>query len=181
MKSTRKLTLWQIKKKKEERKKNENRNIILVNLVHINGMLTKRKLTVMSEEPVQPFKHGTSKKFLLCLLKIDQRERQIYYWTKKRIHKSQKLFQPQYISHLLPLYGSFLVLRVGAITKRSLRVWPWIWSLRDNLSPWLKFWGTFSFLGGQKFVHPSADAKGFVFSAGLLIGLGRKSQISRDF
>ena len=42
-------------------------------------------------------------------------------------------------------------------------------------------WGTFSFLGGQKFVHPSADAKGFVFLAGLLIGLGRKSQISRDF
>lgn len=118
MKSTRKLTFWQIKKK-EERKKNENRNIILVNLVHINGMLTKRKLTVMSEEPVQPFKHGTSKKFLLCLLKIDQRERQIYYWTKKRIHKSQKLFQPQYISHLLPLYGSFLVLRVGIITKWS--------------------------------------------------------------
>ena len=28
-------------------------------------------------------------------------------------------------------------------------------------------WGTF--LGGQKFVHPSADAKGFVFLAGLLI------------
>ena len=51
----------------------------------------------------------------------------------------------------------------------------------DNLSPWLKFWGTFSFLGGQKFVHPSADAKGFVVLAGLLIGLGRKSQISRDF
>ena len=42
------------------------------------------------------------------------------------------------------------------------------------MSPWLKFWGTFSFLGGQKFVHPSADAKGFVFLAGLLIGLGRK-------
>ena len=35
-------------------------------------------------------------------------------------------------------------------------------------------WGTFSFLGGQKFVHPS-------FLAGLLIGLGRKSQISKDF
>ena len=47
--------------------------------------------------------------------------------------------------------------------------------------PLAKFWGTFSFLGGQKFVHPSADAKGFVFLAGLLIGLGRKSQISRDF
>ena len=45
------------------------------------------------------------------------------------------------------------------------------------LYPWLKFWGTFSFLGGQKFVHPSADVKGFVFLAGLLIGLGRKSQI----
>ena len=38
-----------------------------------------------------------------------------------------------------------------------------------------------SFLGGQKFVHPSADAKGFVFLGGLLIGLGRKSQISRVF
>ena len=48
------------------------------------------------------------------------------------------------------------------------------------MSPWLKFWGTFSFLGGQKFVHPSADVKGLVL-AGLLIGLGRKSQISRDF
>ena len=58
---------------------------------------------------------------------------------------------------------------------------PGISSLGDNFSPWLKFWGTFSFLGGQKFVHPSADAKGFVFLAGLLIGLGRKSQISRDF
>ena len=54
------------------------------------------------------------------------------------------------------------------------RVWARIWSLGDNLSPWLQFWGTFSFLGGQKFVHPS-------FLAGLLIGLGRKSQISRDF
>ena len=49
------------------------------------------------------------------------------------------------------------------------------------MSPWLKFWRTFSFLGGQKFVHPSADAKGFVFLAGLLIGLRRKSQISRNF
>ena len=49
------------------------------------------------------------------------------------------------------------------------------------MSPWLNFWGTFSFLGGQKFVHPSADGKGFVFLAGLLIGLGRKSQISREF
>ena len=38
-----------------------------------------------------------------------------------------------------------------------------------------------TFLGGQKFVHPSADAKGFVFLEGLLIGLGRKSEISRDF
>ena len=54
------------------------------------------------------------------------------------------------------------------------RVWARIWSLGDNLSPWLKFWGTFSFLGGQKFVHPS-------FLAGLLIGLGQKSQISQDF
>ena len=43
------------------------------------------------------------------------------------------------------------------------RVWARFWSLGDNLSPWLKFWGTFLFLGGQKFVHPSADAKGFVF------------------
>ena len=49
------------------------------------------------------------------------------------------------------------------------------------MSPWLNFWGTISFLGGQKFVHPSADAKGFVLLAGLLIGLGRKSPISRDF
>ena len=47
--------------------------------------------------------------------------------------------------------------------------------------PLAKFWGTFSFLGGQKFVHPSADEKGFVFLAGLLIGLRRKSQISRNF
>ena len=31
------------------------------------------------------------------------------------------------------------------------------------MSPWLKFWGTFLFLGGQKFVLPSAGAKGFVF------------------
>ena len=54
------------------------------------------------------------------------------------------------------------------------RVWARIWSLGDNLSPWLKFWGTFSFLGGQKFVHPS-------FLARPLIGLGRKRQISRDF
>ena len=59
-------------------------------------------------------------------------------------------------------------------TLFSSRVWARIWSLGDNLSPWLKFWGTFSFLGGQKFVHPS-------FLARLLIGLGRKSQISRDF
>ena len=43
------------------------------------------------------------------------------------------------------------------------------------------FGGHFHFYGGQKFVHPSADAKGFVLLAGLLIGLGRKSQISRDF
>ena len=49
------------------------------------------------------------------------------------------------------------------------------------MSPWRKFCRTFSFLGGQKFVHPSADAKGFVFLAGLLTGLGRKNQISRDF
>ena len=42
------------------------------------------------------------------------------------------------------------------------------------MSPRLKFWGTFSFLGGQKFVHPSADVKGFVFLVGLLRGLGRK-------
>ena len=49
------------------------------------------------------------------------------------------------------------------------------------MSPWLKFWGTFSFSGGQKFVHPSADVKGLVCLAGLLIGLRRKSQISRDF
>ena len=49
------------------------------------------------------------------------------------------------------------------------------------MSLWLKFWGTFSFLGGQKFVHPSADAKGFVFLAGLLIGLRRKSQIRGIF
>ena len=63
----------------------------------------------------------------------------------------------------------------------NIRVWARIWSLGDNLSPWQKFWGTFSFLGGQKFVHPSADAKGFVFLAGLLIGLARKSQILRDF
>ena len=61
------------------------------------------------------------------------------------------------------------------------RVWARIWSLGDNLSPWLKFWGTFSFLGGQNFVHPSADAKGFVFLAGLLIGLRRKSQILGNF
>ena len=47
--------------------------------------------------------------------------------------------------------------------------------------PLAKILGTFSFLGGQKFVRPSADAKGFVFLAGLLTGLGRKSQISRDF
>ena len=66
-------------------------------------------------------------------------------------------------------------------TERLNRVWARIWSLGDNSSPWPNFWGTFSFLGGQKFVHPSADAKGFVFLAGLLIGLGRKSQISRDF
>ena len=62
-----------------------------------------------------------------------------------------------------------------------LRVWARIWSLGDNLSPWLKFLGTFSFLGAQKFVHLSADAKGFVFLAGLLKGLGRKRQILRDF
>ena len=49
------------------------------------------------------------------------------------------------------------------------------------MSPWLKFWGAFSFLGGQKFVHLSADPKGFVFLTRLLIGLGKKSQISRDF
>ena len=58
--------------------------------------------------------------------------------------------------------------------ETELRVWARIWSLGDNLSPWLKFWGTFSFLGGQIFVHPS-------FLAGLLIGLERKSQISRIF
>ena len=29
------------------------------------------------------------------------------------------------------------------------RVWARIWSLGDNLSPWLKFWGTFVLLGGQ--------------------------------
>ena len=57
---------------------------------------------------------------------------------------------------------------------QGFRVWARIWSLGDNLSPWLKFWGTFSFLGGQKFAHPS-------FLAGLLIRLGRKSQISRYF
>ena len=54
------------------------------------------------------------------------------------------------------------------------RVWARIWPLGDNLSPWLKFWGTFSFLKGKKFVHPS-------FLAGLLIGLGRKSQICGIF
>ena len=48
--------------------------------------------------------------------------------------------------------------------KALLRVWARInWSLGDNLFPWLKFFGTFLFLGGQKFVHPSADAKRFVF------------------
>ena len=54
-------------------------------------------------------------------------------------------------------------------------------SLKAGFELGFDHWGTFSFLGRQKFVYPSADAKGFVFLAGLLIGLGRKSQISRDF
>ena len=50
---------------------------------------------------------------------------------------------------------------------------------KHHEAPWAGFelgfdhWGTFS--------YPSADAKGIVFLAGFLIGLGRKSQISRDF
>ena len=62
------------------------------------------------------------------------------------------------------------------------RVWARIWALGDNLSLWLKFWGTFSFLGGQKFVHPSADAKGLSNFAGFLGTNWRKNRpISREF
>ena len=32
------------------------------------------------------------------------------------------------------------------------RVWARIWSLGDNLSPWLKFWGTVLFLGGKAII-----------------------------
>ena len=68
---------------------------------------------------------------------------------------------------LLVNFGKVLCLSANELQQNSnassredyipqiFRVWARIWSLGDNLSPWLKFWGTFSFLGGQRFVHPS--------------------------
>ena len=100
----------------------------------------------------------------------------LHSWNKLKFKLKFSVYWRHYKQQELELQGPhpllFINLQcVGSLMSHGIfiymydhgyRVWARIWSLGDNLSPWLKFRGTFLFLGGQKSVHSSADAKRFV-------------------
>ena len=75
-------------------------------------------------------------------------------WNKWETHQENCLhFNPN-----MSCRTSYITLR--SYTATTSRVWARIWSLGDNLFPWLKFWETFLFLRGTEICTPLCWCKG---------------------